>query len=194
MANIKIATITNHVRIDQSVIDAALLAGDVLQIEVNNAYIDAAPQLVNYEDIPAPYKACVKDTIDYASYLDEDPALVYQVDLENGTHTMTGYARTGVKSDGVDVTVNDPIIAVFMIGWLNGTTGRLELPLTLKIGEALDSTEVSDLVDRGITVSGTGDSFTISTTTPYLLQCVQPPLETRTHVITHGYDINLIRN
>jgi hypothetical protein len=194
MANIKIATITNHVRIDQVYLDAAAAAGDVLQIEVVNSYINATPQLAVYGDIPTAYKTAMKEAIDYTTYLNEDPALVFHVAFDGTTHTMTGYDRTGIPSTGTAIDENDVLIAVFQIAWLNGKADRLELPLTLKEGVALDTTEVSDLADKGITVSGNGQSFTISNDTPYLLQCVRPPGETQTYIINHSYDINTIRS
>ena len=193
MANIKITTIINHVRIDQAFIDAAAIAGDVLQIEVVNTYMNATAQLANYTAIPAPYQAAVKDAIDYTTSLNEDPALVFDVAFDGTTHTMDGYNRTGIPSSGSKIDGNDILIAGFQIGWLSGQGGRLALPLTLAAAVTLDATEVSDLAAVGITVSGNGSSFTVSSATPYLLQCLKPAQETKTYIINSSYDINTIR-
>jgi hypothetical protein len=174
-------------------LDAASAAGDVLQIEVINSYINASAQLAIYGSIPSTYKAAVKNAIDYTTFLNEDPALVFNVEFDGTKHTMSGYDRTGIPSSGDAIDVNDILIAVFQIAWLNGKANRLELPLTLKNNVALDEIEISNLQDKGITVSGEGNSFTISTETPYLLQCVKPPGETKTYIINANYDINTIR-
>lgn len=194
MANIKIGTLTIDKRFDQDAIAAATTAGDTLQLEVRNDYINASPILVNYDDLTSSYKKALTDTLDLATFQVEDPAVVFKVALNSNTHTMSGYDRTSIKSTGVDIDNATSLIAVFTIAWLNALDNRLQLGLTLKDGVALDSTEVSDLAAKGITVSGTGDSFTINAATPYQLQCVRPPLETAVYVVDHDYDINLIRS
>lgn len=194
MANIKIATIINHQRIDADVLDAAVAAGDTIQIQVENEYVDAPAVLINYDDAPLAYKDAIREAIDYTTYQYEDPAYVWKVGLDSGTHTMDGYYRTGIPSSGTVITTTKKLVCVFIIAWLNAKDNLLELPLTLAVGTALDSNEVSDLAAKGITVSGDSDSFTIASTTPYKLQCVKPPLETDTYVIDHAYDINEVRS
>jgi hypothetical protein len=194
MANIKIATLTIDKRVDQDVIDAAALAGDVLQIEVRNDYVKAAPVLIDYEAAPVAYQDAIKDTLDYATYQVEDPALVFKVGFDGTTHTMTGYDRVGIPSTGEPITENDLLICVFTIAWLNGKDSLMQIGLTLGADVDLDTTEVSELEAKGISVSGTGDSFTISSVTPFQIQCVRPPLLEVTYIVDHSYDINQIRS
>jgi hypothetical protein len=193
MANIKIATLTIDKRVDQDVIDAAALAGDVLQIEVRNDYVKAAPVLIDYEAAPVAYQDAIKDTFDYATYQAEDPALVFKVGFDGTTHTMTGYNRKGIPSTGDPLSKNDLLICVFTIAWLNGKDSLMQIGLTLGAGVDLEKAEKNELAVKGISVSGTGDSFTISSVTPFQIQCVRPPLLEATYIVDHSYDINQIR-
>ncbi|WP_431471903.1 hypothetical protein I5168_11890 [Nonlabens sp. SCSIO 43208] len=191
MATIKIATLRNHVRVDQDFIDDATAAGDVLQVEVINGYLGEAPVLVDYDSLSGMYQKAIKDSIDVATYQNEDPAKVFKVSFDGTTHTLDGYVRTGIPSSGTALTSSDELIVVFTIAWFNGLNNQLELPLTIAAGQALQSTETDVLATYGITVSGNSDSFSVSTTTPYKLNAAAP-LAASDYVIVRDYDINTI--
>lgn len=190
MAIIKIATITNHVRIDQAYLDAASLAGDTLQIEVQNKYLNQVTTMDYPGTLPAQYEDAVKDAIDIATYQSEGDAVVVKAQFNAGTHTLTGsYKRSGEASTGDALGSGELVMLVFTIGHLNATGNELQIGLTLENGVALDTVEVNTLAGYGITVSGTGDDVDISSTVPYKIQCAAPDAAIPQYVILHEYSI-----
>lgn len=193
MAVIKIATLINHVLVDQDYVAQAALAGDDLVVRVENAFINAAPVDLPVDTLLPAYQTAVYDTIDAATLQNvPDGSAIIRTQFNGTTYTMGGYVRSGIGSTGDPITAVHEVLLVFTIAWLSAPTGVLELPLTLQTGVALDSAEVAALLDKGITVSGTGDTVTVASDVPYRLITVQPVLPAYNYVIINEYDTQTV--
>ena len=193
MATIHIATLINHVLVDQDYVAQAALAGDDLIVRVENEFLNAAAIDLPVGSLLPAYQTAVYDTIDAATLQNvPDGAVVIHTQFNGTTHTMAGYVRSGIISTGDPITATHEIVLVFMIGWLSAPTGVLELPLNLQTGVALDSAQAAALLDKGITVSGTGDNVTVASDVPFKIIAVQPAVPLFDYIIVHEYDTQTV--
>lgn len=193
MATIKVATITNHLLCDPELIARAATAGDDLVVTVFNEFLPAAAVDVVISDLPSTYPQAVYDALDAASNQDvPGGSVIITTAFDGTTHTLAGYVRSGIATVGDPINASHEVLLVFMIGWLSASSGVLELPLTLKIGVALDSVEIDTLAIYGITVSGTAASVTVAATVPFKVQAVQPVIPAFDYVFVYQYDINTV--
>lgn len=181
-------TITLSKRIDRADITEILALPDTVELTVINEYYSdgSADAIIDLGTLSAARLEAFCKVIDNSTYEFEAGALIWKIKLASKTFNLeSSYVRDRLATDGTLTAIPDgtPIKVRFEIPGFSSTTAR---EIDLWYNTAFNPTDVADLLDLGITLTGDGSEFTIANTIECKVTFRKPTGATDAYVIDYA--------
>jgi hypothetical protein len=181
-------TITLSKRIDRADITEILALPDTVELTVINEYYSdgSADAIIDLGTLSAARLEAFCKVIDNSTYAIELGALIWKIKLASKTFNLeSSYVRDRLATDGTLTAMPDgtPIKVRFEIPGFSTTTTR---EIDLWYNTAFNPTDVADLLDLGITLTGDGSEFTIANTIECKVTFRKPTGATDAYVIDYA--------
>lgn len=181
-------TITLSKRIDRADITEILALPDTVELTVVNEYYSdgSADAIIDLGTLSAARLEAFCKVIDNSTYEFESGALIWKIKLASKTFNLeSSYVRDRLATDGTLTAMPDgtPIKVRFEIPGFSSTTAR---EIDLWYNTAFNPTDVADLLDLGITLTGDGSEFTIANTIECKVTFRKPTGATDAYVIDYA--------
>jgi hypothetical protein len=172
--------------IDRSVIYNAITSEVDFMVDVTNEFNENETLQLNLLDLDSDELESFMQTLDKATYLFQEDALIWNIVLFEKNFTLgLSYVRDNVSTARplTELAPSTPLIARFDVP---GFTSNAFRELTLRYAEDFDPEELELLYEIGIEVTGNGAAFTIENTTECKVSFYKPSIETRKYIIVYN--------
>jgi hypothetical protein len=168
-------------------IDRRNVANDT-QIELENVYLNEPAFPVVFEDLSSNEQEGLLRVLDFQTFAAEENAIIWEIEQVGKVFDLTSsFVRDNKDTDTrTAITTGQSLIATFEIPGFDVNPSR---EVVLFYNDDFNPSDLDDLAELGITLTGNGSGFTVSNTTDCRVTFRKPGAVSEVYIINYQPEI-----